>query len=248
MQPLTADTPFRSGRTLAGAVVFLLAATIAADAILAFSSGLQIATGAAARVPSGEDDLSMYDLLDLGVGLLYLLVFGATVVFFCMWLYRANRNLVALGNPRHALEYSPGWAVGSFFVPFVNLVVPYRAVRETWAKSDPATADETYFAPRETSTPAVMKLWWAFWLISNFASNASFRVGLQAETPEAMLAARWFDLAATVPSALAAVFAIMVVRDIDRRQEERSRRVTYAASTPPPPPLFTDRPQAGGQV
>lgn len=243
MQPLTADTPFRSGRTLASAVVFLLAAHIAADVILAFSAALQIATGAAARVPEYEESLNLYDMLDLGIGMLYLLVFGSTIVFFCMWLYRASRNLVALGTPRHALEYSPGWAVGSFFVPFVNLVVPYRAVRETWAKSEPAVGDETYMSPSPPGGPAFMKLWWAFWLISNFASNAAFRVSLSAETPEAMLAARWVDLVAIPPSILAAVFAIMVVRDINRRQEERSQRVTYVASTPPPPPLFHERPQ-----
>ena len=71
-------------------------------------------------------------LLVLGFGLLTVIVYIATVVFFLMWLYRAHENLQAFGVRKNQLEYSSGWAVGSFFVPFVSLVVPYRAIRELW--------------------------------------------------------------------------------------------------------------------
>ena len=34
------------------------------------------------------------------------------------------------------LKYTPKWAVGCFFVPFLNLVMPYQVVREIWKASN----------------------------------------------------------------------------------------------------------------
>jgi hypothetical protein len=49
------------------------------------------------------------------------------------WIYRAHANLHDAGVEE--LHYSPGWSVGSFFVPLVNLVVPFRAMRELHNRS-----------------------------------------------------------------------------------------------------------------
>jgi heme/copper-type cytochrome/quinol oxidase subunit 2 len=68
-------------------------------------------------------------LLAVGLAVIQIVIFIATVVVFLMWLYRAHENLTAFGVPKHQLEYSSGWAVGSFFVPIVSLIIPYRAVR-----------------------------------------------------------------------------------------------------------------------
>jgi hypothetical protein len=37
-----------------------------------------------------------------------------------------------------AQRFSAGWAVGSWFVPFVNLVVPKQVVNDVWRASTPA--------------------------------------------------------------------------------------------------------------
>jgi hypothetical protein len=49
---------------------------------------------------------------------------------------RAYRNLPALGaeSPR----FSSGWAVGAWFVPFLNLVRPKQIMDDIWRASDPA--------------------------------------------------------------------------------------------------------------
>lgn len=54
-------------------------------------------------------------------------------VLVLLWVYQAHANLHRLRL--RGLNYGPGWAVGSFFVPFVNLVVPYRAMRELCNRS-----------------------------------------------------------------------------------------------------------------
>ena len=97
-------------------------------------------------------------LLAVGLAVIEIAVFIATVVVFLMWLYRTHENLTAFGVPKNQLEYSSGWAVGSFFVPIVSLIIPYRAVREVWRKS----------VPQQTSMfgaldpPSYFPLWWDF--------------------------------------------------------------------------------------
>ena len=81
----------------------------------------------------GAPLLSVAILLVFYLAMLVVLV--ATPIAYCMWLYRARRNIIALGIP--GLEYSPGMAVGSFFIPFVNLLVPFRAMKEAWKATEP---------------------------------------------------------------------------------------------------------------
>lgn len=239
---LTAYAPYRSAHMRAIAVCVLLALNAAVSLLSALATVAHISSGTVAD--SSSEDVTLLDFVDFGVGLLHVVVIVATVVLFCVWLHRAYSNLPALGNPRAALKHSAAWAVGSFFVPILNLYVPFRAVRETWVKSDPAVAAADYFPPPSSSAPLNMNLWWAFWIISNVFNNASLRLQLNAKSAEILLIAAWLGLAGDLLTIPAAIFAILVVREIDRRQEERSRHVTYVPHTPPPPPLFPTPPPA----
>jgi Domain of unknown function (DUF4328) len=58
----------------------------------------------------------------------------AAVVIACIWQYRAASAARALGFP--ALR-SPGWGVGCWFVPIVNLWMPYQALRDCLPPGDP---------------------------------------------------------------------------------------------------------------
>lgn len=236
-QTLKTYTPFRSNRVRTQAVVFLLAAGMVFDLLGALSTGVQIGTGSV-NDPTSEE-FTLFDLIDLGIVLLQFVLSVATIVLFCMWMYRAYQNLTALGNPRQSLKHSPGWAVGSFFIPFVNLVVPYRAAKEIWAKSDPEVTTDDLIASYEPSPPSNFPLWWGFWLVSGVVNNAAARMYFRADTQGEMTAAAWLDFFGDLLSIPAAVFAILVVRSIDGRQEQRRGRVSYAENVPPPPPLFS---------
>jgi hypothetical protein len=173
-------------------------------------------------------------LLVLAIALLAmveLIIYLTTVVFFCVWLYRAYKNLRALNDSRH-INHSPGWAVGSFFVPFVNLVVPYGAVKETWQKSGPP-GEALYSEPKP---PAWFPIWWLFWLLSSFAGNASFRASFDENIP--LSAVTILSIVAGGLSVIASLFAYLVVDSIDKRQEETAARLKLGnlAAPPPPPP------------
>jgi hypothetical protein len=64
---------------------------------------------------------------------LILVAIGAVVVG-CIWQYRAASAARSLGLPS---TRSPGWGVGSWFVPIVNLWMPYQAIRDCLPPDDP---------------------------------------------------------------------------------------------------------------
>lgn len=179
----------------------------------------------------------MFALILIGFGLLQILLYLATVVVFLMWLYRAYGNLPVFGNPVSSLSYSPGWAVGSFFVPFVNLVVPYRAVRELWQKSE-----RFGITLSSQSPPAFFPLWWGFWIVANVVNNFSFRLEFSGDvTQETGVIVGLIGDALNI---IAAIFAATVVGDIDRRQEATKAALELSTPGPPlPPATFDDLPQ-----
>ena len=172
-------------------------------------------------------------LLELGLAVIEVAVYIATIVVFLMWLYRSYENLPSFGVRRNTLKYSSGWAVGSFFIPFVSLVIPYRAVKELWNKSVPNSGD--LFS--DLGPPGFFPLWWAAWLISNFASQTYLRLSWRNELSTEATAV--FGIVTSILDIAAAVLAMMVVREIDRQQIESAKLIPgKLVSLGPPPPPF----------
>ena len=231
---------YRSGRLRALAAMALLGAGAVVDLLSALLNGFQAGgvLGGPDAAGSGEETLSLVDALHGLVFLCNFVVYVATVVAFLLWLHRAYSNLRPLGAPR--TEFSPGWAVGYFFVPFLNLVRPYQAVREVWRWSKPAsdTSEIDGLSCTADTGAALVGLWWGFWIVSNIASNIYYRLS---DNIEAAGAVPWLGLFADLTSIAAAACAILMIRTIDRRQEERSKQLALSGVTfdqPPPPPTF----------
>ncbi len=102
----------------------------------------------------------------------WLAIFLFTVVVFCLWIYRSNAALRAAGV--YGLNFTPGWAVGWWFVPFANLFKPYQVMRELWDASAPDRVDTESLAKR---TPP-FALWWGLWIVGNFIDNAAARLAM----------------------------------------------------------------------
>ncbi|MEX2457967.1 MAG: DUF4328 domain-containing protein [Actinomycetota bacterium] len=153
--------------------------------------------------------------------------------------HRAQTNLHGMGMV--GLQFTPGWAVGWWFVPLANLVMPFQTVRELRKASDPE-ADR--YRWRLIKTPRLLGWWWAAWLIGNIGGSFGVRFGADAEVPADVLATgSTIRGAALVVVAVAAVLAALVVRDITAGQAERVRRHGDAPVLPgtddPGPPTFT---------
>ena len=93
--------------------------------------------------------LGFYAMGELALWLV--LVLGALPV--SLWAFRAHANLHE--GAVAGLNFAPGWAVGSFFVPVANLWVPFQAMRELVNRSEGEPAD---FA---ASSVGDVTSWWA---------------------------------------------------------------------------------------
>ncbi len=68
------------------------------------------------------------------IGGLITLATLAAVIIACIWQYRAAVTARALGRPA---VHSPGWGIGSWFVPIVQLWMPYQAIRDLLEPGNP---------------------------------------------------------------------------------------------------------------
>jgi hypothetical protein len=133
------------------------------------------------------------------LGLVGLLTTG---VFWFFWLHRAVANARALGRPT---EFTPGWAIGWWFVPLANVVRPYQIVR--------SLMDELG-AP--DNRPVLW--WWGTYLAAGiFANFSSF---LRVPDLDGLRVFLGSSVVAEVLRAAAAILAFRLVGEIERRSAE----------------------------
>jgi hypothetical protein len=137
-------------------------------------------------------------------------IFVATLVPFGMWIHRANKNARALGAI--GMKASPGWAVGSYFVPVVNLFAPFIAMREIWRAS--ANPGDLESAP---GTP-LLGWWWVFWLANGFSGWAAAAMLKHADTAVAAQHASLVAAAQNVFNIALNVVALLLLRRITANQ------------------------------
>lgn len=180
-----------------------------------------------------EANVGLLDFARLGVGLVTIIVSLTTILLFLMRIHRAHRNLRPLGAK--GLPYSPGWAVGAWFIPFANLFIPFRITKELWTKSDPEAA-EFGLLNSDSTVSSFFGVWWGFWVASNIVTNAATRLSFRADTIAQELGATWLNLLAGVLSILATIFARRVISAIDAQQNSASKRLPQ--SLYPLPPVY----------
>ena len=112
---------------------------------------------------SGENGSAAYALVAT-LQFIFFVVAGFVVL---RWIYFATANAHAFGA--EGLRCGPWLAVGSFFIPIANLVMPFQSMRDVWKAS---------VEPRDwevvKATP-LLGWWWLFWLAGNIAGIIAFR-------------------------------------------------------------------------
>lgn len=206
-------TGFRSAGSRAKWTMILLGMALLVDLIAVPSDLMEY--NLLSRFEAGEavsdQEATTNDTRQMIIGLGQVGLFVACAIAFLMWLYRAHANLPALGAT--GLKFSPGGAVGWWFVPFANLVQPYRVVAEVWRESVP-------YAGQKGS--ALVAFWWGAFLIANFLSGQAGRLYWDGEEVAELMRADILYAMADGLSVVTAALAIMVVLTIDRGQQWRA--------------------------
>lgn len=182
------------------------------------------------RVETGaEISLSIAEFVDGLSGVIAVssvAVFVLTALAFLMWFYRARANLPALGIGD--ARWSPGWAVGWWFVPIMSLFRPYQTASEIWRASDPQASSADW---RTRPVSPLLGWWWGLFVVVNILGQISGRLWLRAdETTSAasMQNLLMLDVVAAVADIVGSWLAIRVVAEIERRQTERRQLLAFA--------------------
>jgi len=215
--------PFESGHYRTQWVTFFLAGLVLICIISVWFDYLQIQL--VNRIIRG-DFVTMAEALanddrQATIGLIYTVVFIITGILFLMWIHRVHRNLPSLGNTN--LKYSPGWAVGWFFVPILSLWKPYQVTTEIWKASDPTTDINDSTAWKKSSASSIISSWWFLFLVSALIGNILVRFVLQAETPSEILTVSCWSFIMGVIDIVIAILTILIVRNIDQRQQMKNQ-------------------------
>ncbi|UJA18905.1 DUF4328 domain-containing protein [Thermoleophilia bacterium SCSIO 60948] len=157
----------------------------------------------------------------------YTIAVVLAAIGFLLWYSRAYRNTIALGarDPR----YGPGWSIGYWFIPFVNLVRPKQVMNDIWRASDPEL-DRNASGWRFGRVSPLLHWWWAIWLLSTFVQRFVFRLGFNDdEFSFGTSIDDLYDLAvgyvvADVLDLVAVGLAIATVVKTSARQRERIER------------------------
>ena len=113
------------------------------------------------------------------IALSYLVVFVVSGILILKWLYRANYNVKQLGAKD--MEFTPGWSIGYYFIPIVNLWKPFQAMKDLWKTSVNPTNWQSL------KSPSTIALWWGLWIVSNLLGRIIFNLSRNAESLDAMI-------------------------------------------------------------
>ena len=190
-----------------------LAATIAVYSYMLLDLLLAVTTF---LYPVAEQPLGGVGPVDY-VAILAFLAILACVFLVGRWIYVSSANAHVFSD---AMAISPGWAVGWFFVPLANLVMPYQAMRETWRESHEAAGSLD-----EMDMP-IVGWWWGLWLATNFLGNLSAMFG--GGTAEPLESAVYVDLVASAANVALCLVLVRMMKRLSRTQIMASEGSVFA--------------------
>ncbi len=223
-----ASLTFRDSKRLSRIVIVLLVAGMLFNVLGILSSGMQITL--LKTIASGEQvtkaTLIANDARQGGIAFLNLMIYVAKAVAFCFWIYRASANLLYLRAFNQ--KNSPAWAVGGFFIPFLNLILPYKVMKEICIGSDPHRGDID-LSSEATSAPSLIGWWWLTWIASNIWSAFAYRMPSQGSTIQHAIDATWEQIRAQAFALIPAMLCILLVKEIVTRQTRRAHDMSDLA-------------------
>jgi hypothetical protein len=156
------------------------------------------------QVATNDPIQGVIGLLQSGLGIV-------TGITFLKWIYRAYKNIQGFGA--EGLRFSPGWAVGYYFIPILSLIRPVQVMSEIWRASD----DPRNWPQRPGSW--VIASWWTLFLIYTGVTQISLEIALQASTNDQWTLAAVLAIAGDFFSILLSIAALRLVTEVYRRQK-----------------------------
>jgi hypothetical protein len=206
----SAPEKFRDSTTLTRVLQFMLLLVILTSlaALLSNAAQYQLLQSSFTEAEGAANDTRQSV-----IGGTYLVLFVVTVIVFSRWIYRANHNARALGAS--GMQFTPGWSIGWYFIPFACLWKPFQAMREIWKAS---------LEPRhwqKAPTPAILGWWWFGWIASNALGQLEFRMSMAANDISSLSAASIVGVVDEIVGVFSTTLAMVLVAQLSRIQSAR---------------------------
>ena len=179
--------------------------------------GWRFATQAEAGLFDDETWTAPADILDnitAVAGAVQIVFFVVSGILILVWINRANKNARALRAPD--ITITPGWAVGWYFVPLMNLFRPFQAMKEIWYGSLALIND------RRRNENGLLNIWWWTWLLSNMVANAATRQS--ADTLHSFKMMHGLFTASSLLSMACTVALLKIITAINQAQTESAQQ------------------------
>jgi hypothetical protein len=152
-----------------------------------------------------------------------LLLFFGTGVIFLIWIYQACANVRQLSE--RPMKYTPGWAIGWYFIPIANLYKPYEAMKEIFEMSNTSR-----FGRSKPS--GIVGVWWMLWILSGAFGTIAARYYTHAGNLESAKTAALLSMFGNGLDIVLAIVAIMMIGQIVEGQAGLSKRSTSMQPQP----------------
>jgi hypothetical protein len=226
--------PARALRVPAWLAMIALGA-IGAEALAGAGLQAYLYPATTGAVETTEAQYAVSDFLygpEQGVATLLLVLAG---ISFVVWLHRARTNLDDPHSPE--LTWKRGWAVGGWFLPLANFVIPQLVISEIDRESE-RRADEAEGRPHERH-PGVVTTWIVLWSLFVVVSQLGGSALQSIETGPSVLLAVGFGIFEAVTAGSAIRLVWRVTANQNRLRDARTRfdpaRTGFLMPAPPAP-------------
>lgn len=180
--------------------------------IIAFISGYfqyNLLKGVADGGEVSTETANANDTREQIVAILYMVAMIVSAVTFIQWFRRAYYNLHLKVS---YLNYSEGWAAGSWFVPILSLFRPFQIMKELYQETQVLLARKGLEYNHQLSTNT-LGIWWALWVVNNILSQFAFRTNMKADTIDDYITGTLAGMAGNLIGIPLAFLAIKVISD-----------------------------------
>jgi Domain of unknown function (DUF4328) len=136
-----------------------------------------------------------------------------TMAIWIAWFHLVYSNLRYIGTGK--TECRPGWAIGYWFLPLLNLFRPFQLAREVWIRSSIANSQESV---DEFRTPPILGWWWFACFVSFFLNQFSEWMTGRVEGPESLGPVAAVEILAIFTSLAVCMLTLRVVEGIHALQ------------------------------
>ena len=157
--------------------------------------GLSVINGYLNDLFLPEGNMVGYAGLSSLVAILAVLVLIATGICWVIWQFQVAQQVAGL------TRRTPGWHIGSWFIPVVSFWFPYQNISDLWK------------AVRRPQ-PSWQLAWWLLWLGGGIVSQISSRIVMDSYTVESWRVAMYSSIGAEVLTLAAVPFACLILRGI----------------------------------